>query len=145
MLFANVAPLLHQVINVGGEPLEAVSSIEYLRASFTATGQAFGEIKARINVARAAFNRPQPSLWSRPEISRRRKGRIYESVVRTILLYGCEYWPLRVEDQRCLEVFGNGCLRRILGRRRRDRVPCEALRHRLPLRALPPVLLQRWL
>ncbi len=51
------------------------------------------------------------------------------SVVRTILLYGCETWPLRVEDQRRFEVFDNGYLRRILGRRQSDRVSCNALRH----------------
>ncbi len=61
----------------------------------------------------------------------------------TILLYGCETWLLRVEHQRCLEVFDNDCLHRILGCRRRDRVPCEVLCHRLDLRALPPMLLQR--
>ncbi len=61
-----------------------------------------------------------------------------------ILLYGCETWPLRVEDQRRLEVFDNDCLRRIRGRRRRlDRVPCAVLRRQLHLRAVPPVLLQR--
>ncbi len=64
-------------------------------------------------------------------------------MVKTILLYGCETWPLRVEDQRRLEVFDNGCLRRILRCRRQDRIPCVALRHRLHLRDLPPVLLQR--
>ncbi len=63
-------------------------------------------------------------------------------MVGTILLYGCETWPLRVEDQRRLEVFDNDCLRRILGCLRQDRIPCIALRHRLQLRALPPVL--RW-
>ncbi len=60
VLSANVDPLLHQVINVGGEPLEEGSSFKYLGASFTATGPALGEIKARINVARAALNRLQP-------------------------------------------------------------------------------------
>ncbi len=60
-----------------------------------------------------------------------------------ILLYGCETWPLRVKDQRRLEVFDNDCLRRILGRRRLDRAPCAVLRRQLHLRALPPVLLQR--
>ncbi len=86
------------------------------------TGQAVGEIAAIINLARATFNRLHTTLWSRHEISRRTKGHIYESVVRTILFKGCETWPLRVEDQSCLEVFSNDCLRCILGRCRLDRV-----------------------
>ncbi len=61
----------------------------------------------------------------------------------TILLYGCETWPLRGDDQRRLEVFDNDCLRRILGRRHLDRVPCTALCPPLHLRSLPLVLLQR--
>ncbi len=102
-----------------------------------------GQIAARINLARATFNRLHTSLWSRREISHHKKGRIYESVGRTVLLYGCESWPLHVEDQRRLEIFNNDCLRRILGCRHQDRIPCVALRHRLNIRALPPVFLQR--
>ncbi len=49
-------PLIHQDIKARGEPLEEGSSFKYLGASFTATGQVFGEIKSRVNVARAAFN-----------------------------------------------------------------------------------------
>ncbi len=94
-------------------------------------------------MARAAFNRLQPSPWSRPEVPRRTKGRAYESVVKTILIYGYKTWPLRVEDQRCLEVLANDWLDCILGRQRRDPVPCDVLRHRLHLRNLPPTLLQR--
>ncbi len=68
-----------------------------------------------------------------------KKDRIYESVVRAILLYGCETRTLRVEDQRRLEVFDNDCLRCILGRRRLDRVPRAVLRRQLHLRVLPLV------
>ena len=42
------------------------------------------------------------------------KGRINQAIVLTILLYGCETWPLRVVDLRKLEVFDNDCLRYIL-------------------------------
>ncbi len=136
-------PLLHQIINVGGEPFEEVSSFKSLWASFTAAGQVFGEIKAHINVARAPFNLLQPSLWLRPEISCQTKGRINESVFRTILHCGCETWPLREEDQRCFEDFDDDGLRRILCRRRCDRVLCEVLRYGLHLRDLPSMLLQR--
>ncbi len=66
-------------------------------------------------------------------------------MVKAVLQYGRENWPLRVGDQRRLEVFNSDCLRHILGFRRQDRIPCVALRHRLHLRALPPVLFQRQL
>ncbi len=56
------------------------------------------------------------------------------------LLNGCETWPLRVGDQRHLEVFYNDCMRRIRGGRRLDSVPYAVIRRQLHLRALPPVL-----
>ncbi len=105
------------------------------------------EIESRINSARLAFNRLHTALWSRQEISRKTKSRVYTAVVRTILLHGCETWPLRVEDRKRLEVFDNDCLRRIEGCNRRDRVPCAVLRQRLQLPTFPALLLQhrlRW-
>ncbi len=138
-----MSPSSRGTIILDSVPLEEVSSFKYLGASFTATGQAVDGIAVRINLARATFNPLHTSLWSRLEISRRTKERIFESVVRTILLYGCETWPLRVEDQRSPEVSDNDCLRRLLGRRSLDRVPCAVFRRQLHLRALPPVLLQR--
>nr|VZH94943.1 unnamed protein product [Spirometra erinaceieuropaei] len=40
--------------------------------------------------------------------------RVYRASVRSVLLYGCECWDLRVEDERKLEVFDHHCLRTIL-------------------------------
>ncbi len=39
------------------------------------------------------------------EISLHTKGRVYQAVVRSILLYGCETRPVRVADESMLEVF----------------------------------------
>ncbi len=64
-------------------------------------------------------------------------------MIRTILLYGSETWPLRVEDQRRLKSFDNDCMCRLLCRRRLDPVPSAVFRRQLHLRALHPVLLQR--
>ncbi len=60
----------------------------------------------------------------------RTKGRVYQAVVRSILLYGCETWTLRVTDERMLEAFDNGSIRRILRVRRRDCVPSVELHRR---------------
>ncbi len=57
---------------------EEVPSFKYLGASLTVTGQAVGEIAAKINLARATFNRLHTSLCSRHESSRRTQGRIYK-------------------------------------------------------------------
>ncbi len=73
----------------------------------------------------------------------RTKGRVYQVVVRSILLYGCESWPVRVADERMLEVFDNDSSRRILTVRRRDCVPSVELRRRLCLTSIPALLVQR--
>ncbi len=70
----------------------------------------------------------------------RTKGRVYQAVVRSILLYGCETWPVRVADERMLEVFDNDSILRILRVRRRDCVPPVELRRRLCLTSIPALL-----
>ncbi len=85
--------------------MEDVGKFNYLGAMFVANGQGTEEIRSRINLARSAFSRLQSCLWSRREISLRTKGRVYQAVVRSILLYGCETWPVRVAGEMMLEVF----------------------------------------
>ncbi len=77
------------------------------------------------------------------EISLRTKGRVCQAVVRSILLYCCETWPVRVADERMLEVFDNDSIRRILRVRRSDCVPSVELRRRLCLTSIPALLVQR--
>ncbi len=100
-------------------------------------------MRNRINLARSVFSRLQSCLWSRREISLSTKIRVYQAVVRTILLYGCKTQPVRVADQRMLEVFANDSIRRILRVRRKDCMPSVELRRRLCLTSIPTLLVQR--
>ncbi len=77
------------------------------------------------------------------KISLRTKGRLYQAVVRSILLNGCETWHIRVADERMLGVFDNDSIRRILRVRRRDCVPSVELRRRLGLTSIPALLVQK--
>ncbi len=71
------------------------------------------------------------------------KGRVYQTVVRSILLYGCESWPVRVTDESMLGVFDNDSIRRILRVRHRDCVPSVELRRGLCLTSIPALIVQR--
>lgn len=111
ILSAGIPQAERSSVTLNGETLEETDSFKYLGCTFIGTGQGINEIEARINAARAAFCRLQRRLWSRPEIRLRTKIRIYQALVRSILLYGCETWPIRKADLRCVEVFDHYNLR----------------------------------
>ncbi len=118
-----------QAVLLDGEPLEDVDKFKNLGSIFVANDQGAEEIRSGINLARFAFSRLQSCLWAQREISSRAKGRVYQAVMRPILLNGCETWPVRVADERMLEVFGN--------------VPPVELRRRPCLTSILALLVQR--
>ncbi len=80
-----------------------VCEFKYIGPMFVANGQGTEEIRSMINLARSAFSCLQSCLWLRREILMPAKGRVYQAVVRSILLYGCETWPVRAADEKTLE------------------------------------------
>ncbi len=62
--------------------------------------------------------------------------------MRSVLLYGCETWPVRVADESLLEAFDNDNIHRVLRVRRRDCVPSVELRRRLCLSSMPALLVR---
>src|SRR6476469_3530738 len=58
---------------------------------------------------------------------------VYELLVLSLLLYNSETWTLREDTKQRLRVFEMGCLRRILGVTRRDRIRNAHVRERLNL------------
>nr|VZI39330.1 unnamed protein product [Spirometra erinaceieuropaei] len=62
--------------------------------------------------------------------SKMRRIRMYRASVRSVLLYGCECWALRVEDERKLEEYDHHCLRTILRLKFTDFFSNETVRAR---------------
>jgi hypothetical protein len=98
-------------LELGGNVLEVVDKFVYLGSCFSNKGLQ-DEISGRIIKARAAYTNLR-HLWRRRDISLAVKGRVYNASVRSVLLYGCESWPVRVEDLQRLTVFDHRCLRSI--------------------------------
>ena len=88
------------------------------------------EIDQRIAKARLAFANLR-HLWRRRDIRLSLKGRVYNTTVRKVLLYGCETWPLRTEDVRRLSTFDHRCLRSIARVWWQQHVSNESVRQRV--------------
>ena len=53
---------------------------------------------------------------------------MYEGIIESSLLYGCEVWSLKVRERKRMEAVEMNCLRNICGLRRIDRVPNVEIR-----------------
>ena len=137
-------------LTLGNDVLEVVESFVYLGSCITAGGNVEDKISLRIQKARLAFANLR-NLWRRYDVSLSLKGRVYNTSVRAMLLYGYETWPLRAEDVRKLFVFDNRCLRTIARVWWEHRVSNEDVRRRVfgtpgcPLSEIISVHRLRWL
>src|SRR5207244_3436977 len=61
-------------------------------------------------------------LWRSREITCKTKLKVYDILIRSIVLYNAETWTLKVENTRRLQVFEMACLRRIMGISKRQHV-----------------------
>ena len=61
---------------------------------------------------RTAEGRRTGIRWS--EISRRTKVQLFETIVRAVLMYGCEAWKLTKTEAKKLDAFQYKCMKRIL-------------------------------
>jgi hypothetical protein len=137
------------VIAAGGRALEWVDEFRYLGSVVTRAGaysQGLGiyseMIDRKTRTIRACWR--LSTLWN-SGIPTRLKLRLYVSLVRSILLYGCESWTLSVEVERLIDACESICLRRVLGIRWEDHVSNERIRRDCGFERLSVVVARRQL
>ncbi|BHF74169.1 hypothetical protein SprV_0401725300 [Sparganum proliferum] len=130
-------------LGIDGCQLEEVDSFKYLGARLLPNGQSEDDIVSRIDAARWFFSSLRKCLWNRRDLSIATKIRVYRAPVRSVLLYGCECWALRVEDERKLEVFDHHCLRIILRVKFTDFVSNETARARCDIARITQAIQER--
>ena len=97
---------------IGNEPIEEVEDFSYLGSNVSDNNGTSKEIKSRIQKARTVFCQLN-NLWRQNKLSYKTKLSIYNSNVKSVLLYGAESWRLIKEDEQKLSAFHNSCLRKI--------------------------------
>ena len=99
-------------IKINGENLNAVQDFTYLGGVVSHENPTQKDIKNRLNKARVAFQGLR-HLWRSKQYSHTTKIRLYNSNVKSVLLYGSECWRVTQSDMNSLSAFHNNCLRRI--------------------------------
>nr|KAG5708556.1 hypothetical protein BaRGS_032977 [Batillaria attramentaria] len=84
-------------VTVGGEPIREVESFVYLGSAVDGQGGTDRDVTARIGKARAAMIMLK-NIWASKVISTRTKLRIFNSNVKSVLLYRCETWRINKDD-----------------------------------------------
>jgi len=82
-----------------------------LGSILTNDGRCTREIKSRIAMAKAAFNKKKNNLTSKLDLNLRKK--LVKCYIWSMALYGAETWALRAADQKYLESFETWCWRRM--------------------------------
>ncbi|VDO47127.1 unnamed protein product [Schistosoma margrebowiei] len=100
-------------ITTHGEDSGDVKTFTYLGSIIGEHGGSDAHVKAWIGKATAAYLQLK-NIWNSKQLSTNIKVRIFNTNVKTILLYGAETWRTTKAIIQKLQVFINSCLRKIL-------------------------------
>jgi len=97
-------------IKVDNNPLEYVEEFCYLGSVLSKSGSCDKEVITRIAKASSAFKK-MDNIWRDKKLALQVKLRlVYDSVVKTILLYNAETWPMSQANCKRLEAAHHRCL-----------------------------------
>ena len=96
-------------ITIDQKQLESVKCFKYLGSMLTEDGRCTCEIKSRVAMVKAAFNKKKNLFTSKLGLNLRK--RLVRCYAWSIALYGAETWTLRATDQKHLESFEMWCWR----------------------------------
>ena len=101
-------------IELAEDEIDEVEDFAYLGSNISKDGGSDQDIPVRIGKARTAFAILTP-VWRSKVISRKTKLRIFNTNVKSVLLYGSETWRVTKANSTKLQTFINKCLRSIMG------------------------------
>lgn len=104
----------NKVIQLNNTDIEIVENFKYLGSIVNKENDELVEIKERILRANKAYFSMIDLLKSQT-IHRNNKIRLYKTIIRPILCYGCETWTMQSKAEERLNSFERRILRRIFG------------------------------
>jgi hypothetical protein len=93
--------------------IEEIKSSVYLGNVLSKNGGTQEDVISRIKTANGAFVQLNP-VWRNHNITKRVKIQIFNTNVKSVLLYDCETWQTTNQITSRLQIFVNKCVRRIM-------------------------------
>ena len=90
-----------------------IVTVTYLGSVVDKEGRRDADVRIWISKARAAFMQLK-NIWSSKVLSQSVKLRLFNTNIKSVLLYGAETWRTTKATQHRIQTFVNTCLRRIL-------------------------------
>ena len=113
-------------LSIGETVIDRVDEFQYLGSVITKNGGTDEDIKQRLKKANVAFMQLKP-IWKSQQLRRQTKLRIFETNVKSVLVYGCQTWKATIAANNKLQAFVNKCLRRIINIRWPEKISNEDL------------------
>ena len=101
--------------------MAAVDQYKYLGTIFSGNGKINEESRNRIKLATNVYYQLNRTVIGKPEVSRKTKLQIYNTIYTPILLYGSESWPTNTKINKQIEATEMKYIRRVVNKTRKDR------------------------
>lgn len=99
---------------INGMQIDKVAKFKYLGSTITDKNEMDEEIKERLGAGNRCYY-SLIDLFKGKRISKTTKLRIYNSIIKPVVTYGCQTWSLTKTQEKKMFVFENMVLRRIVG------------------------------
>ena len=102
---------LNDITLPNGRFIPVISEFRYLGSYITRDGSDTKDVRARINSAARAFGALSKCIFQSRHVKRDAKRAVYERLILSICLYGCESWCLKETLYTELRQFHARCVR----------------------------------
>lgn len=123
-------------IQIDETQLQNVGELEYLGVILSSDGRVDKEVRNRISKANKVYYQINNTLVGKKELSKKAKIQLYKTIYVPTILYGAETWAILDKHRSAITASEMRYLRRILGKRRRDRVRNRSIRGELEVEPL---------
>jgi len=117
-------------LEINGNVVRGCKEYKYLGVNIDEGGSSASEISQRMVKGTQAISKLNSILWSE-NIKRNTKIRVFESIVKSIMLYGAETWELTQRNRQRLKAVEMDYMRRSCRVSRLQRVPNEEIKRRM--------------